>query len=289
MHIISFPGLGLGPFEINPVAFSVFSREIRWYGIIIITGILLAVLYAIHRAGQNNISSDSLLDFVLFAVPCGIIGARAYYVLTNLDSYHTFYDMIAVWNGGIAIYGAIIGGGLAVILVARHKKIKLPLILDIFAPAVMIGQIIGRWGNFMNAEAYGILSSIDLLGFKIPTPSFLNDYIFRMVIENPRSGAVYAVHPTFLYESLWNLLGFIIINAYFKHKKFDGEIALMYLTWYGLGRFFIEGLRGDSLYIGIFRISQLVGLACVLFGIIALIVMRKKAKEKASKLDEYLS
>ncbi len=288
MHIISFPGLGIGPFSIDPVAFSVFSRDIRWYGIIIMTGILLATLYAIYRANQNNISTDSLLDFVIFVVPSGIICARLYYVLTNLESYRTFYDAIAIWNGGIAIYGAVIGGIIAIVLVAKFKKIKLPLILDIFAPAVMIGQLIGRWGNFVNAEAYGILNEIDLLGFKIATPSFTDNYIFRMVIENPGNGSVIAVHPTFLYESLWNLLGFIIINAYFNKKKFDGEITLMYLSWYGLGRFFIEGLRGDSLYVGQLRISQLLGLVCFVAGVITLIVLHSRAKKRAERLDEYL-
>ncbi|MBQ8175292.1 MAG: prolipoprotein diacylglyceryl transferase [Clostridia bacterium] len=247
---LSFPGLGIGEFNVNSVAFTVFGVSVAWYGVIITCGIVLACLYVMYRAKQNAISTDDVLDLALIIVPVGIVCARLYYVVMKPELYNSFFDVINLRQGGLAIYGGIIGGGLAAWLVARHKKIDILLLLDMLAPAVMIGQILGRWGNFMNAEAYGGVT----------------DLPWRMGIHT--YGLVKYVHPTFLYESLWNLLGFILLNFLFKKKQYNGQIFFGYIVWYGLGRFFIEGLRADSLYLfgtGI-RTSQLVALLCVLAG-----------------------
>ena len=176
-------------------------------------------------------------------------------MLTTLDQYDSFLDAIAIWNGGIAMYGSIIGGALALIIVSKIKKYdktKVIKIFDLVAPGVMLGQIIGRWGNFVNGEAHGIETSENF---------FLRMGLMGAADTNYRYQMTY-YHPTFLYESLWNLVGFVLINLLYKKKKFDGQIVLMYLAWYGLGRMFIEGLRTDSLYIGVFRISQVVGFLC---------------------------
>lgn len=275
VSVISFPGLGIGEFSVNHTAFTVFGIEIRWYALIILTGIILAVFYAYTRARLEGIKTDDLLDMAIFAVLFGILGARLYYVLTTLSSgnYKSFLDVINIKNGGLAIYGGVIAGAATIFVVCRIKKIKWQKVFDVAAPACMIGQIIGRWGNFMNGEAFGSV---------VPESSPL--YFLRMGLNSSVTRAtfgtndMYYVHPTFLYESIWNLIGFILIHFLYKRKKFDGQVALMYLTWYGFGRMFIEGLRTDSLYLfqswlgETVRISQLVGFLCFVFGLAGLIV-----------------
>ena len=271
---LSFPGLGIGEFNVNSVAFTIFGREVAWYGVIITLGIILACAYVMFRAKQNGIKEDDVLDLALFVVPFGVIGARLYYVIMEIDHYDSFWDVIAIWNGGLAIYGGIIAGGLTAFFVARYKKIDILLLLDILAPAVMIGQILGRWGNFMNAEAYGA-----------PT-----DLPWRMGIHTVFTDTY--VHPTFLYESLWNLVGFLILNFFFKKKQYNGQIFFGYIAWYGLGRFFIEGLRADSLYFfgTSIRTSQLVAAICVLVGGGMLVykeIKRHIAKKGATNGEDY--
>lgn len=263
MVTISFPGLGIGNFTVNKVAFTIpifGGIEVRWYGIIITIGIILAFWYCTYRAKQENISFDDLLDMAIFTIIFSVIGARLYYVLTTLGEYDSFYDVIAIWEGGLAIYGAIIAGAITIYFVCRHKKIKVMKAYDMVCPAVMIGQILGRWGNFFNGEAHGT---------EIVEGSPL--YFIRMGLQHEGWSKMYYYHPTFLYESVWNLIGFIIINALYKKKKFDGQVFLMYISWYGFGRMFIEGLRTDSLYVGIFRISQVVGFLCFVIGTAALV------------------
>ena len=251
---ISFPGLGIEPFSLDSVAFRIGSVSVAWYGIIITFGIVLAVLYVIWRASHRDIKADTILDIALLTVPCGVVGARLYYVLTSLDRFHSFGDVFDIRSGGLAIYGGIIGGAIAVIIMARVKKINFFALADMITPAVLIGQILGRWGNFFNAEAYGSMT----------------DLPWRMGLF--KGGDWIYVHPTFLYESLWNLLGFVLINLFFglskekTHKKYDGQIFLMVFAWYGFGRMLIEGLRTDSLYVGPFRISQVLGLVFFLVG-----------------------
>ena len=287
---ISFPGLSIPPFTVNPVAFSVGGIEIRWYGIIIVLGIIAGFSYAAFRAKQSGLSLDDMLDYVLVALPLGIICARLYYVVFfNDGSYKTFYDVIAIWEGGLAIYGGVLGGLLGMFLVSRHKKNKFRAVLDCFAPGVMIGQIFGRWGNFFNAEAYGTLDHIDFpfIG-RIFTPHFEENYPLRMVIENGFVGKI-AVHPTFLYESVWNLLGLLLIHLFFNRKRFDGEVALWYFAWYGFGRFFIEGMRDDSLMLGSFRVSQILALVLFAASIVLIVIGSKKAKKNAGILDRYIT
>ena len=283
---ISFEGLGIEKFTVNPVAFTIpifGGLEVRWYGLIITLGIILAFTYCAFRCKHEGIKFDDLLDIAIFTVIFGVIGARTYYVLTSLGdgNYSSFYDVIAIWEGGLAIYGAIIAGGLTIFLICRYKKIKYMKMFDAVAPAVMIGQILGRWGNFFNGEAYGgaISESSPLYFIRMG----LNPHN----IEGVSKAAMAYVHPTFLYESLWNLTGFLIINALYKKKKFDGQVFFMYITWYGFGRMLIEGLRTDSLYVGVFRISQVVGFLCFVIGSILLTVFLIKARRERLTAMEY--
>ena len=284
MTKISFPGLGIDEFEVNPIAISIGNLEIRWYGIIICIGMLLAVAYVMFRAKQRNISIDDVIDIALVIIPCGIVGARLYYVIMEFDRYlytdgdfwknlgQTLYNIIAVWEGGLAIYGGIIAGGIALVCVAKSKKLNTFTVLDMVAPAVMIGQILGRWGNFFNGEAHGGET----------------DIFCRMGLWE--KGEQIFVHPTFLYESLWNLVGFAIANVLYRKKKFEGEIFFFYIAWYGFGRMLIEQLRTDSLMVGVFRISQVVGFACFIVGTACLIVFANRAKaEKEAQTVEYSS
>lgn len=289
--VVSFPGLGIGETTLNPVAFTLFGKfEVRWYGLFITLGMLLAFFYVIWRCKKNEgIKSDHVIDVGLVTIVLSIVGARLYYVLTSLENYHSFYDVIAVWNGGLGIYGGVLGGALGIFIVCKIKKIKLLGFYDAVVPAVIFAQVLGRWGNFFNGEAYGY-QIVDgssryfffLKEFSVPVPSFL-----RMgLLPNEFSSNLVYVHPTFLYEGVWNLCGFVLLNLLYRKKKFNGQILLSYLAWYGFGRMLIEGLRTDSLYIfkGIFgtdgvRISQLVGLICFLVGTALLIfipIYRKK-------------
>lgn len=278
MITVAFPGLGIENFEVNPVAFTLFNKiEVRWYGIIITLGIILAFSYCAFRAKQEKISFDNLLDIAIFTVIFGIVGARLYYVLTSLDKYDSLYSMIAIWEGGLAIYGGLIAGALTIFLVCRYKKIKVMKMFDAVAPGVMIAQALGRWGNFFNGEAYGE---------EVIEGSFL--YFIRMgLIPNIESRTkMFYFHPTFLYESLWNITGFILINALYKKKKFDGQIFYMYIAWYGFGRMLIEGLRTDSLYVGVFRISQVVGFICFVVGSLMLTLnLLKSRRARLTALD----
>lgn len=237
---IAFPGLGIEEFTLDRVAFEVFGHPVAWYGVIIAFGMLVAISYIMFRTREyKGITVDDVIDFALFVIIFGVIGARLYYVIFDpTPNYHSFIDVIAIWEGGLAIYGGIIAGAVTAMTVCKVKKIHIPCFFDMLAPAVMIAQAIGRWGNFVNGEAHGGV-----------TDSFI-----RMQLNGV------CVHPTFLYESLWNVLGFVLLNVLYRRRKFDGQVVLGYLAWYGLGRAIIEGLRTDSLYIGPLRVSQLVGI-----------------------------
>ena len=255
---VSFPGLGIGEFSVDRVAFELFGKPIYWYGVIIMLGIVAAFAHALIRSKREGFTTDDVLDMGIFTVLFGVLGARLYYVVTTLDTheYKNFIDVIAIWEGGLAIYGGIIAGCTALVLTAVYKKINPLKVMDAVAPGVMLAQAIGRWGNFMNGEAFG---------YEVPEGSFL--YPFRMGLISDYTGSeMKYYHPTFLYESLWNIVGFVIITLLYRKKKFNGQVALMYFTWYGFGRMFIEGLRTDSLYVGPFRISQVVGAVCFLAG-----------------------
>ncbi|MBQ8310043.1 MAG: prolipoprotein diacylglyceryl transferase [Clostridia bacterium] len=279
--IVSFPGLGIEEMELNKVAFSLFGKlEVRWYGIFITCGIILAFLYAMWRGKRERVVADDVIDIGILTVVLGVIGARLYYVLTTFnDGYHHyegFIDVIAVWQGGLAIYGGIIGGAIGVIIVTLWKKINTFKVMDMILPGVMIAQAIGRWGNFFNGEAYGyaIADTTKYYFFNseytLPSGEGTLFHTLRMGL----GGAAF-YHPTFLYECVWNVIGFILLNIFYKHKKFHGQIALLYCTWYGFGRMLIEGLRTDSLYIygTTLRISQCLGLVCFVVGGILLTVL----------------
>lgn len=258
---VIFPGLGNISLEMNPVAFTLFGRGVAWYGIIIAAGFLLAALYVLRRAPSFGLNEDIVIDAMLWATPVAIICARAYYVTFNFDLYRDDpLSMLYIWEGGLAIYGGVIGALLTLAVFCKVRHVKFGALADLGAMGLLIGQIIGRWGNFVNCEAHGGETTLP----------------WRMVITYSPESADLAVgyHPTFLYESLWNLLGFVLIHFYSKkHRKFRGEICLMYITWYGLGRGFIEGLRTDSLYFfgTNMRVSQFVGFASFIAGLALLI------------------
>lgn len=281
MNLVGFPRLGLGPFSISHTAFSIGFLSVQWYGIIIVLGMALACLYAFWRMKSVPLVVDDMLDIALVCIPSGIVGARLYYVLTSLENYPAFWDVFKIWEGGLAIYGGIIGGFIGIFAVCRHKKKSLLRVLDCIVPGVMIGQLVGRWGNFVNAEAYGVIGPYDFLGHTFDAASLAEHNPFIMTVNG-----MY-VHPTFLYESVWNLIGFLLINAFWKHKKYDGQILLLYLTWYGFGRAVIEGFRGDSLYIGSLRISQLLAFICFAAGVILLIAFAvKRPGKQAEKTNQ---
>ena len=278
---VSFPGLGIGEFSVDRVAFEIFGKPIYWYGVIIMLGIVAAFIHAMIRSKREGFTPDDVLDLGIFTVVFGVLGARLYYVLTTLDTheYKNIIDVFAIWEGGLAIYGGIIAGCTALVLTAMYKKINPLKVMDAVGPGVMLAQAIGRWGNFMNGEAYG---------YEVPADSLLYPFRMGLLSEYTDTGlTMHYYHPTFLYESLWNVAGFILIACIYRKKKFNGQMALTYFTWYGFGRMFIEGLRTDSLYVCPFRISQVVGAVCFLAGgalMIAGFVLAKKGK-----LDKWLT
>ena len=245
--LISFPGLGL---ELDPPStIQLGPLTIHFYGLIIAVGMLLAVLYASKRSKEFGLKEDDLIDGVLWVAPFAIICARLYYCIFEWDQYASNpISILYIWNGGLAIYGGVLGAIIGLSVFCKVRKIKATAMMDVVALGLLIGQSVGRWGNFMNREAFGA-----------PTDSFL-----RMGLYNTATGAVEYYHPTFLYESLWNFVGFLLLHFLSKKRKYDGQVALGYVAWYGLGRAFIEGLRMDSLYWGPFRVSQvLAGISCV--------------------------
>ena len=242
-NAISFPALGLD-FTINRVAVNLFGKDIYWYGIIICIGFILAALYVNSRVKEFGVTSDNLVDCLIICVPAGIVCARIYYVVFEWDYYSQHLsEIIAIWNGGIAIYGAVIGVLIGLFAYSRVKKLSFATLCDLAAFGLLIGQCIGRWGNFVNGEAHGGPTALP----------------WGMSINGGEP-----VHPTFLYESIWNLIGFIGLHFYSKKRKFPGEMALLYVAWYGLGRAWIEGLRTDSLHLGSLRVSQvLAAVSCI--------------------------
>ena len=232
-HTIGFPNLGL-EFTLSRVACTVLGKDIYWYGIIICAGFILAALYVNSRTKDFGITSDNLTDCLIICVPLGIICARIYYVVFEWGYYAQHPgEIIAIWKGGIAIYGGIIGTLIGLFVYSRVKKLSLASLCDLAAFGLLIGQCIGRWGNFMNREAFGAETTLP----------------WRMQLTTT-AGTLVEVHPTFLYESLWNVVGLLlIVFIVAKGRRFDGENTWFYFLWYGIGRFWVEGLRTDSLYL----------------------------------------
>ena len=244
---ISFPTFGI---EIDPArSIDIGPLTIHFYGIIIALGLMLAVLYGYRRSKHFGIREDDIVDGVLWIVPFAILCARLYYCVFSWKKYaDNILSVLYIWEGGLAIYGGVLGAAVGIIVYCRFKKIKIPALLDLVSLGFLIGQSIGRWGNFFNREAFGA-----------ETATFL-----RMGLKNSYTGTWSYHHPTFLYESLWNAAGFVLLHFLSKRRKYDGQIALGYVAWYGLGRAVIEGLRTDSLYWGSLRVSQvLAAVSCI--------------------------
>ncbi len=260
---ISFPMLGDWSID-PPYSFNLFGLEIYFYGVIIALGFILAALYCAKRAKEFGLSSDELYELVIWLIPTCIIGARLYYVLFKLDYFIANPDKIfALRDGGLAIYGGIIAGIIVGIIWCRAKKIRVFAVADLTAFGLLIGQSVGRWGNFINREAFGAQTEI----------------FCRMGLTVPGFETLY-VHPTFLYESLWNILGLIVLHIWSKKgkRKYDGQVFWLYILWYGLGRAWIEGLRSDSLYIGStdIRVSQLLAIVSAVVSLVILIINARK-------------
>ena len=275
---IAFPGLfGDRQFTGSAKALDV-GNGVYWYGVFIAVGLLLGLWFCTKQSKKFGLTEDNVMDTVLWGMPLGIVGARLYYIVFYLDLYKNadgtldFTKMVRIWDGGLAIYGGVIVGFLTAYIVSRREKFSYLAMMDDIVMGVLIGQVIGRWGNFMNREAFGSVTSVP----------------WRMRLW-AYDGTAYDVHPTFLYESLWNLAGFLLIwRVVTKRRKFDGENFLCYFLWYGLGRVWIEGLREDSLYlfdVTLFgapvRVSQALSAVLVIVSAALLIYNLRKAKKEA--------
>lgn len=246
--------------QINPTAFTLFGIEVKWYGILIALGTLLAIFFAEKLSKRKGLYDDLVTDFSFFALIFGVLGARLYYVAFEWDYYSIHKNEIfSIRNGGLAIYGGIIAGIIVALVFSKIKKVNFWDIADIAAPGLALAQGIGRWGNFINGEAHGGPTNLPWA-----------------IVVNGQS-----VHPTFLYESILDIGIFLFLYFYLsKHQKFKGQLFTTYMIIYGIGRFFIEGLRTDSLYIGVFRVSQLVSIAMIVVGVVVTIINKKLTKKE---------
>ncbi|MDD7516865.1 prolipoprotein diacylglyceryl transferase [Ruminococcus flavefaciens] len=289
---IQFPELGW-KFHIDPTAFTVFGIQIQWYGIIITLGLILALVYCLPKMKRFGLDSDRTLDVVIGGVLGGIVGARIYYVLMRWDEYKWDWKaIINTRNGGLAIYGGLIGAILVGLIICKVRKVKILPMLDVTVLGFLIGQGIGRWGNFINQEAFGT-NTDSFLGMtggtiqrSISDSMQIGGDLYQegvnMLWEKP-------VHPCFLYESVWCLLGFVILAFWSKRRKYDGQIFLMYLAWYGAERFFIEGLRTDSLMLGNIRVSQALSAVIFIVSVILQIILFAKRKRDPESFVLYAS
>jgi phosphatidylglycerol:prolipoprotein diacylglycerol transferase len=253
---------------IDPIALSIGPINVHWYGIIMGLAFFIGTYLARYHTSREGIDPDHILNMVVWIIPSAIVCARAYYVIFEWDNYReNLWDIFAVWKGGLAIHGGLIGGVLAGTLYVRKHGLPFLLMGDVIMPSVILGQAIGRWGNFINQEAHGGPVSAEFMSH---FPAFIRDQMFI-------NGQYY--HPTFLYESLWNLLVFVILLAMlYRFKRFDGQVMFSYMILYSIGRFFIEGMRTDSLYLGGIRVAQLVSLSLAVAGILFLIYAARRAK-----------
>lgn len=259
------------------VFLSIGSINIYWYSVLIVIAIVIGMYFSLKQADENGLGKDFLYDLIFLLIPVGIIGARLYYVLFNFSMFKdNILDIFKVWEGGLAIYGVVIAAIIFIIFYCRKKNKSILLTLDTLVPYLILGQTIGRWGNFINKEAHGGLTTFEHLK-SLHLPNFIIDGMHI-------NGSYYI--PTFLYESLWCLLGFIILLIVRNKNKYKnkGLLLFIYFIWYGIGRFFIESLRTDSLYLGIFRISQIVSIILIIIGIIGIIyIIRRDNKCRQAK------
>ena len=264
MNIISFPRLGIN-LNIDPVAFTVGSKEIYWYALIILSGFLAGLLFVCSTCEKRGVKKDDVWDIALYGLVAGIIGARIYYVIFSLDEMDSFWDIFKIWNGGLAIYGGLIGAFASTYAFCRIKKFRVLQVFDVCVPGLFIGQAIGRFGNFVNAEVFGKETSLP----------------WGMSIDGGT-----AVHPLFLYESLWNILGLILLILLRDKKKAHGQVTCFYILWYSLGRFFLEGMRNTKyiLYIipDTLAVSQLVAAILAVGAVVGFAVLNKLAKKSTN-------
>ena len=259
MNWVGFPKLGIDKINISPYI-DIFGFNIYWYGVIIALGMSLAILYAFFNANKFGVDKNKMIDVVIVGIICGIVGARVYYVIFSLDNFSgNFWKIFDLRTGGLAIYGGIIFAFVSGFLVCRYKKIKFLPLADMTSIGFLLGQGMGRWGNFINIEAYG--SHTDL-----PWGMTSNEIPINLQ----------PVHPTFSYESIWCILGFILFNLLLRYRKFDGQVVLMYMAWYGFERFFVEGLRTDSLWLipNVIRVSQFISIILFIVSVVLLIYIQ---------------
>ena len=287
MPEIWFPNLGIEIAHLDRVAFMVFGRNVYWYGIFIGLAVVLGVLMAMKEAKRTGQSPDMYVDFIIYALIFAIIGARLYYVIFSWDFYSAHPEKIfAFREGGLAIYGGIIGGVVTAIVYCKRKGVNFWLLADTIAPCLAFGQMLGRWGNFFNREAFGGFTN-GLFAMRLQVSQVRTSDISAEVMQHivNYGGVDYIqVHPTFLYESLWNLCLFLLLIKFRPKKKFDGQVLGLYFLGYALGRVWIEGLRTDQLMLGPFAVSQL--LSGVLIICAAVFLIRKGKQEKAKKESE---
>lgn len=283
---IAFPNLGIWLKDV-PKSFSVFGFEIAFYGLIIGIGLIAGLLTAVHIAKKTGQNPDDYWDFAIWAVIFSVIGARIYYVAFSWDSYKdNLLEIFKLRSGGMAIYGGVIAAFITLFIWCRIKKKKPLLVGDTAMPGLILGQAVGRWGNFMNREVFGDYYN-GLFSMQLPIEAVRDksDITENIAAHIPEGANYINVHPTFLYESVWNLLIFVLLLVYRKHKKFDGELCLLYLGGYGLGRFIIEGIRTDTLFIPgtVIPVSQVLALVMVLFAVAADIAVRIRLKRKPAE------
>lgn len=272
-------------FELNPIAFTLPIGDgwsVYWYGIMIALGFLLAFIYGMKKAPKLGINNDRLLDGILITTPIAIICARAYYLIFYSPE-NFFSDFLKIHDGGLAIYGSIIGAVIGIIISCKTRKINLLDCMDLVAPCFFIGQAVGRWGNFFNQEAFGVNTT---LPWGMYSEGFSGTYEHIAFMNNPSLDPTLPVHPCFLYESLLCVVGFVVLHLVSRNRRFRGQMILLYGIIYGTGRFFIEGIRTDSLMIGSLRVSQLLSAIIVLAAVILYILCIRRSREK-SEGSEY--
>ncbi len=281
--IVQFPGLGI-ELPITRVAFSIGSFDVYWYGVILGLGLALGMIWALKNTREFGVDQDKFIDLLLVGTVAGIIGARLYYVaFAQPGEFTSFWQIFDLRRGGVAFYGAVIFGLGSAILMCRKTKVRFLPVADLASVGFLIGQGIGRWGNFFNQEAFGANTTLPWGMTSDTVRRYLANNLDMLAQKGITVDPALPVHPTFLYESLWCALGFILISRYIKKRKFDGEITLLYFAWNGFGRAIIEGLRTDSLYLGGIRISQMLAIVGCAASVIAVLVIRNKIKSAPDK------
>ncbi len=277
-NLVQFPGLGLS-FELDRVAFSIGGMNIYWYGVCIAVGMCLALVFAFRHSVEFGVDADAMVDVILIGVVMGILCARLYYVALSPYQYHSLKDVLAIRDGGLAIYGGIIGAFLFGGLACKWRKVPVLPMFDLAAMGFLIGQGCGRWGNFFNQEAFGCNTTLPWGMYSEGTYNYLLSVQATLAAEGVTVDPTQPVHPTFLYESIWCLVGVVLLASHIKKRRFNGELFLLYIIWYGLGRYWIEGLRTDALMVtSTLRTSQLVALVSVATAVVLLVAGLQRFK-----------